>query len=212
MLIAITTPIGAIGLEDAQTLPAETRAEFERTASIDGYGGPFLSITGTEVESATTAFRRSPYLEDVTLVDEDEGESVYRLSWTDERPELLRSISRGDGTILSAVAVDDTASFELRFPDHDSASRFYREHADRVDPVSIRRSSRDSNGRTTSEPSLTPKQREALCLALETGYFEIPREASLIELANELGITDNAMSERLRRGTATLVRNSNCNS
>lgn len=210
MFIDITTPIGAIGLENAQALPTGTRAEFERTASIDGHRGPCLAISGSGVETTTTAFRRSPYLKDVTLIDESESRSVYRLSWRDERPALLRSISEGDGTILSAVAVDDTASLELRFPDRLSASRFYAEHDDRVHPVAIRRSSPDSNARRTSDPELTSKQREALCRALDAGYFEIPRRISLIELANEFDITDTAMSERLRRGTAVLVRNVDC--
>lgn len=210
MFIDITTPLGGIGLEDVRALPEGTRAEFERTASIDGHRGPCLTVSGSHVEAATTAFRRSPYLADVTLIDADDERSVYQLSWNGERPALLRSISEADGTILSAVAVNDTASFELRFPSQTAASQFYVAHDDRVNPISIRRSSRTPNPRGSSDTELTPKQREALCRALEAGYFDVPRGIHLAELADEFGITDNAMSERLRRGTATLIRNADC--
>ena len=211
MFIDITTPLGAIGLDDVRALPDGTRAEFERTASIDGRQGPCLAISGGDVDATTTAFRRSPYLKDVTLIEEDEERSVYQLSWNGRRPELLRSISKTGGTVLSAVAAGDTVAFELRFPDQASASRFYAAHDGRVNPISIRRSSHTPNPRQ-SKTELTAKQQEALTRALETGYFEIPRKIGLVELAGEFGITDNAMSERLRRGIATLVRNAECDS
>ncbi len=204
-LVDITTPIGAIGFEDVRALPEGTRAEFERTASIDGSRGSSIAVSGTDVGAA--AFRRSPYLRDVRQMDGDDDGTVYRLAWNDDRPELLRSISAMDGTVLSAVAVGDTASLELRFPDDVSASRFYAAHDDRVNPISIRRSSHETGAEVSSGTVLTDKQREALRGALDAGYFEIPRRVHLAELADEFGITDNAMSERLRRGTATLVRN-----
>lgn len=55
------------------------------------------------------------------------------------------------------------------------------------------------------EFSLTDVQRETLLAAHETGYFEVPREATLGDLAEQLGVTDTAASQRLRRGMATLV-------
>lgn len=47
---------------------------------------------------------------------------------------------------------------------------------------------------------LTPTQREALTTALEQGYFEIPRKTTLSEIADQLDISDQAVSERMRRG------------
>ena len=57
----------------------------------------------------------------------------------------------------------------------------------------------------TDVSDLTPAQREILELALDRGYFAIPRETNLMELAEELGISDQAVNERLRRGTAKVV-------
>jgi hypothetical protein len=53
---------------------------------------------------------------------------------------------------------------------------------------------------------VTPAQREALVTALEAGYFEVPRACSQADVAAALGVSDQAVSSRLRRGTAALVR------
>jgi predicted DNA binding protein len=44
-------------------------------------------------------------------------------------------------------------------------------------------------------------------LAVRGGYYGIPRGTSTQELADELGISAQAVTERLRRGVATLVNN-----
>lgn len=55
------------------------------------------------------------------------------------------------------------------------------------------------------EFGLTDTQRETLETALDVGYFEIPRETDLVELANRLGVSDTAASQRLRRGLSALL-------
>ncbi|WP_433629222.1 helix-turn-helix domain-containing protein [Halomicrococcus sp. NG-SE-24] len=53
---------------------------------------------------------------------------------------------------------------------------------------------------------LTPEQREALVLALNRGYFATPSEVTLDELADQLGITRQAVSSRVRLGTEKVLR------
>jgi len=43
-------------------------------------------------------------------------------------------------------------------------------------------------------------------LARDRGYFRIPRDATLADIADEMGITSQAASERLRLGMAELTR------
>jgi predicted DNA binding protein len=56
------------------------------------------------------------------------------------------------------------------------------------------------------ERPLSAKQRETLALALDRGYFEVPRRVTLGDLAEDLGVSDTAVSQRIRRGCRTLVR------
>lgn len=57
----------------------------------------------------------------------------------------------------------------------------------------------------TDDYGLTAAQHEALRAALEIGYFKVPREGDLSELAEELDTTTSALSERLRRAQQQLV-------
>jgi len=53
--------------------------------------------------------------------------------------------------------------------------------------------------------TLTARQREALVVAYEEGYFAEPRETSLEELAGLLDLSPSAVGGRLRRGLRALV-------
>lgn len=53
---------------------------------------------------------------------------------------------------------------------------------------------------------LTDKQREALNLAVEYGYYDQPRDATLADLASELDISKSAVSQRLRSAETKLVK------
>ncbi|WP_135820108.1 helix-turn-helix domain-containing protein [Halostella litorea] len=53
---------------------------------------------------------------------------------------------------------------------------------------------------------LTDRQREALRTAYELGHFEVPRRATLAEVAAELDISASSASERLRRAQTRLVQ------
>jgi len=52
---------------------------------------------------------------------------------------------------------------------------------------------------------LTDRQREAVELALERGYYDVPRTVTLDELGAELGITSGPMSARLRPTESKII-------
>lgn len=53
--------------------------------------------------------------------------------------------------------------------------------------------------------SIPPRQRELLNLALDQGYFEIPRKITLEELADQMEITKTTASTHLRKAERTLI-------
>lgn len=57
-----------------------------------------------------------------------------------------------------------------------------------------------------SETLLTDRQRELLEAAIRTGYYEVPRECTLSDLAATVGVDKSTASTVLRRGEATLVK------
>ena len=58
------------------------------------------------------------------------------------------------------------------------------------------------------ESSLTETQRALLRRAVRAGYFKVPRESSLVDLAVKQGMSDREASEELRRGLDVVVRGS----
>lgn len=53
--------------------------------------------------------------------------------------------------------------------------------------------------------SIPPRQRDILNAAVERGYFEIPREVTLEELADEMDITKTTASTHLRKAESKIV-------
>jgi len=80
-------------------------------------------------------------------------------------------------------------------------SSFWQEHAD----FGLERLTRDGEPESPGD-GLTDRQYEALRTAYELGYFDIPRRASLDDVAEELDITASSVSERLRRAQTQLIQ------
>ncbi|WP_265111760.1 helix-turn-helix domain-containing protein [Halosolutus halophilus] len=67
---------------------------------------------------------------------------------------------------------------------------------------------RPNDGDATLEidaTDITAKQREAVELAVELGYYDRPRSATLTDLADHLGVSKSAVSQRLTAVELTLV-------
>lgn len=56
------------------------------------------------------------------------------------------------------------------------------------------------------ESLLTDRQRECLLVALRMGYFDVPRECTLEEVAAELGVNKSSVSDTIRRGAGDVLR------
>ncbi|MGM0590036.1 MAG: helix-turn-helix domain-containing protein [Halobacteriota archaeon] len=82
-----------------------------------------------------------------------------------------------------------------------STHDFCEDHGLAFDIESIR----ELDGEPAGRYGLTSDQYDALVTAFERGFFQVPREVTLEDLAGELDISHQALSERLRRGTDALV-------
>ncbi|WP_169051814.1 helix-turn-helix domain-containing protein [Halorhabdus amylolytica] len=159
---------------------------------------------------------------DVSLAADPTVEDVRRLATTDDAV-LYRSMHPGDlpavsiynaaiehdALLLAAINEGDGWNVRFRIPDRDALSTLCERCQDLgigVDVTSIH----DRDDATCYGFGLTPSQREILTLAWERGYFSVPRETTLASLADELDISQQAASERLRRGLWVLVSNTVC--
>jgi len=92
----------------------------------------------------------------------------------------------------------------MRFPDQkafDRNRRTIREHGRPFDLLKLY----DEVTGDTLEHGVSEQQAQALVTAYRNGYFEVPRDTSQARLAEQLDISAQAFSERLRRGVAALI-------
>lgn len=108
--------------------------------------------------------------------------------------------------MLEAVTYEEGWYFRVRFPNHDLPGQFYDFCTDRDISVHVDRvyalADAPANGRSFD---LSQEQREALVIAVREGYFEVPRRTDLSAIGSQLGISQQAASNRVRRGANKVI-------
>ena len=134
-------------------------------------------------------------------------EQLYQMTWV-EQVELLVEIivEREGGTILAAASSGPTWQLRLLFPDRDQLSQTHETCRERGRTFQLRSVYELENERQ-GRFGLTEEQYTTITTAHEHGYYEVPRDLTADDLAEKMGISHQAVSERLRRGHGNLVEN-----
>jgi len=122
----------------------------------------------------------------------------------------LRALSSEDATFDRIVVTPEGWRYTARFADRATFDTFREFWRSEGHPFRLHRLTREDRGAgegDEADDGLTDRQRAAVRTAYELGYFEIPRKASLEDVAAELDITASSLSERLRRAQTHLVEN-----
>jgi predicted DNA binding protein len=165
--------------------------------------------SGGDFERFEAALGDDPTITDFDCLVEDDDARLYRVQYSEDVPEVeaYRAAVELDGTVLHAENDGGGWLVRMRFPDRDSVSRFCDRCWAADFDLRIRAVYDQHGGVPKSRYGLTTLQYETLVRALELDYFSIPRGAALEDVADELGVSSQAASERLRRGMKTLVTN-----
>lgn len=142
---------------------------------------------------------------DIRVVSSHDDEILYALDWDIADDTFFEGLLEAKATLLEAQGGADVWTFELRFPSHDSLAAFQKHCVMHTIPIEVRRLYNPTKPGAGPWYGLTPAQRTALTRAVKEGYYSIPRQINTKELANQFDITNQAMSERLRRGIRNLV-------
>lgn len=107
---------------------------------------------------------------------------------------MFRAVKRVNAYILNATGTGDSWRFELRFPSHEAMSTFQDRCQDAVVNFEVIRVYNPSKPDLGPWFGLTERQREAIVVAVEEGYYDIPRDCTTVELGEALGISDQAVT------------------
>lgn len=109
---------------------------------------------------------------------------------------------------LDVSATHEGIEMRTRFPDQRALQEYFDRCREQGIEVSLQRLYQDQTGnQSDTQYSLSAKQRQTLELAYNMGFFDIPRRASQSDVAAALDLSEQAVSERIRRATATLIEN-----
>lgn len=181
--------------------------ELESLVPVSDATVPLFWIHNSTRESFTESVQRHPAVNTASEIDVFDDRTLFTIDWDADRDHVFRGIGDNEGQLLSAIGTSDVWEFELRFPDHDTLNEFTAHCEDTQISVEINRIYSPTESEAYPWYGLTEPQREAMVLAVEMGYYEIPRSCTTKELAEELGISDQAVTERLRRAIQTLATN-----
>ncbi|MFC6905908.1 helix-turn-helix domain-containing protein [Halalkalicoccus tibetensis] len=185
----------------------EVNFEIERIVAHDPENiMPYIWATSADPDELDEALQDDPSIAQVKRIAEPGEETLYQMEWIDSIEALVHILIEEDGTILAAEGRQDGWFMRILFPDRDALSRTYEfceEHDLTIDIQRIYNIDRGKQGRF----GLTDDQEETIAAAYDHGYYDVPRDVSLSDFADELDISHQALSERLRRGHKTLVEN-----
>lgn len=180
----------------------------ERVAALgDEVVTPLLRFRFQESDftSLETALTDDPTVDEYEVLAHGAGEALCHVQWSSRVCLLVRMLTATDALVLSGSASSERWTFDLLFPTRDALSQldaFCSEHNLSLDVSCVE--TWDENG--LNPAGMTDEQNEALTTAYKLGYFKVPREIVLDDVATELGISHQALSERLRRGHDTLIQ------
>ena len=182
-----------------------TSIELENLVPIGEATVPLFWIHNSTRHSFLESVQRHPAVTSAAEVDVFDDRALVTLDWDANHDHLFEGITESEGQLLSATGTRDSWEFELRFPDHDALSEFRTHCEDAQISLEVQRVYNPTKPDAGPWYGLTELQREAIMLAAQTGYYDIPRGCTTKELADELGISDQAVTERLRRAIVSLV-------
>lgn len=167
---------------------------------------PYVRVEADTVEDVEVALRAATDVASFAVVDAVGGEVLVRVEWAAGRDGFLDALVETGATVLAGVGRAGAWTMQLRFEDRDDLSAFFNRCVDSDVSLDVRRVDDHSRPAEVSLRShVTDAQYETLVTALERGYFEVPRRVDLVDLAAEVGVSDAAVSQRLRRGIASLL-------
>lgn len=208
----VDTRIGSHFLTDTITAVSETTVVVEHLDSSKTV--PLRAVVWVETPTKTgfeSGLTDDPTVADYRQIDERETKHKYAVEYAPDTCDVslydtlvdvgatvpFSRRTSGDRKWLSRVSVPDRETFAT--------------YGEKCEDVGMELSVESVQEASSADPQagygLTAKQHEALLVAVKNGHLSVPREQTVSELADELGISRQAASERLRRGYRHLIRN-----
>lgn len=207
MIIAEYTLDHPILRETFQCVPGMELTVEDTYVGSNGQKNVLAWIECEDFEILDAAIADDPTVVKPTVFTEIDDRRLYRFDLAGEGDEtsIIPVLIEVGGVELETIATSDGWRNRTRYPSREAFEQVYRFCLDHDIGFELHRIYESSPLFRPDTPSLSEAQRETLIEAVASGYLEIPRSSSLKELADRIGISESATSERFRRGVKTLI-------
>lgn len=203
--VTVSVPVEDFALAHALVTVPEMTVEADRLAGHSRHWVmPCLWATGGDFDAFDAALDDDPTVDDVVATRAFDDEKYYQVDWSEDVKRLVDAGLDAQGSLVHAQAADGVWHLAIRFAVREQFETFRDYLTDRDIAFRLENLTRSSSPQQFVG-GVTGPQRDALVAAVEAGYFAIPREATMAEVADELDISTQAASERIRRGVERFV-------
>lgn len=193
-------------LHHALTAAPDMVVEIERVvATMEDRVMPYFWVSGGDQTEFEDAFRDDDSVRNITKIEALDDARLYRAEWTKNIETIVYAYVDIGATILTTVGRNEAWELKMRFDDRSKLQQFQEYCDEKGISFELDRLNQEEHPMASAQFNLTPTQRETLVTALEAGYYEIPQEATMSELADELEVSQQALSKRFHQGHKNLV-------
>lgn len=165
----------------------------------------FFRIEASSFDDVESALAADHTVESFSTALEMGEQRTYRIEYSDEAKLITPAVTDRGGLTLETRSHRNGWSLRLQLEGHNSLyelDEYATGEGIRFDVIELKQRG-EVDGSTDSD--LTASQIAALVTAYRHGYYDDPRDVSVGKLATMLGISNTAVSGRLRRGSARLI-------
>lgn len=198
-------PAEGFALADLFECVPDARVKCEAAVANPDDHALLVVQTDERKREVDAALRSDPGVATVEYLADCEDSWRYRVTWKDRPRRFIQRLVAADVSIVSMQGRSGEWKLRLLTPDRKGIARAHDIMEDFGCEADCRSVSTADSGRSGCL-GLTAEQREALVTAFEEGYYNVPRDATANDIADELGITHQALSERFRRAYHQLVK------
>lgn len=197
--LRLAIPTGSIEFGQIFHNDEDVRIELTQFVPTGDTLVPYFWVETADLSSFEDAVTSDDRVSALERLDNGPNKTLYRIEWTSDLNGFLQALDKHNLVVEQALGTRNEWRFRLRGPDRDNISAFRDTLRAKGIPSTLNGiwNPHEPNG---GPYGLTDKQREAVELAFTEGYFAVPAEANLSELAEIVGITRQSFSRRLNRG------------
>lgn len=202
-------PAAEFALAETLTTLDDIELEVERVVkSGEKAVMPLLWVRRAAPDTVAAAFADDPSVQNDEQLSVFQGgeetEHLYRMEWVAEIELVLQILTTPTATITQAFGEGESWFLRVFYPSRDDLTETV-EYCEDNDLTFEIDSMHEMEGKPAGRYGLSELQHKALTAATEAGYYKVPREITMQELATEFDVSHQALSERIRRAVNMLV-------